>query len=325
MATTHYQGRILVVENDPITSDLIVRQALRPLAYEVKTVRQASEAMNQIASFSPHIVILNLVLPDLSGKDLLVALSSQGINLPAILIAAKGMELDILHAFRLGASDYIFMPVRETEVVSAVERAFRTVNARIEREKLAHELQRANQKLQQRVRELTKIFAFGKAVTSVTSQQELFEKIIEGAIGVCKADRGWLLTRSERRKLFLLRAYRNLPGPLAAHVNKPLEDGISHLVALSGEALSIHGEALSRLKIARLGQAALVVPIKAQEEVIGLLVVLRKKPVPFSKNDLSLLKAVADYASISLANARLFRALEERASHSAMAIERTSK
>jgi GAF domain-containing protein len=56
-----------------------------------------------------------------------------------------------------------------------------------------------------------------------------------------------------------------------------------------------------------------VVPVKIQQEVIGLLVFVRKADLPFDKNMQSLLEAVADYASVSLVNARLFRALQETA------------
>ena len=84
-------------------------------------------------------------------------------------------------------------------------------------------------------------------------------------------------------------------------------------MALSGETLSISGEPLARFKVSQLGQSALVVPVKLKKEVVGLLVVVRKAPNPFSPSNKTLLEAVADYASISLVNAGLFRALEERA------------
>jgi GAF domain-containing protein len=54
-----------------------------------------------------------------------------------------------------------------------------------------------------------------------------------------------------------------------------------------------------------------VVPIKVNREVIGMLVVVRKEIKTFTKADQTLLETVADYASISLVNARLFRALDE--------------
>jgi two-component system NtrC family sensor kinase len=305
--------RVLLVESDPEISDLIARQTLQALGYQVQVARVASAAIQESARFAPDIIITNLNLPDLSGKDLLVALTSQGVDAPVIVITQKGMEEDLVQAFRLGASDYLVWPIRETEVASAIERVVKQVRAKRERETLARQLKQTNDELQQRVRELTTIFAIGKAVTSITNQGELFEKIVEGAVYVTEADCGWLLLREEKSKIFTLAAQRNLPKSVAAKISQPWDDGISSLVALSGETLSISGEPLSRFKVSQLGQSALVVPVKIKKEVVGLLVVVRKAPTPFSPSNRTLLEAVADYASISLVNASLFKAIEERA------------
>ncbi len=305
--------RILIVEDDPEIGDLIARQTLQPMGYQVQVVGTAASAIQEAVRFSPDVILANLNLPDLSGKDLLVALSSQGIEVPTIVIAEKGMEGDVIQAFRLGASDYLHWPVREAEVVSAVERVLKQVRARREREVLARQVKQTNQELQRRVRELTTIFALGKAVTSITDQHILLDKIVEGAVYVTDANSGWLLLREDRGKTFYLSACRNLPKSISEKMNKPWDDGISSLVALSGESLSIHGEPLKRFKVSSLAQSALVVPVKARKEVVGLLVVVRKAPLPFGTSNEALLEAVADYASISLVNARLFRALEERA------------
>jgi len=305
--------RILLVESDPDISDLVARQTLQAMGYQVKVTRAASSAIPEVARFSPDVIIANLNLPDLSGKDLLVALSSQGIKAPVIMIAQKGMEADMVQAFRLGATDYLFWPTREAEIVSAVERVIKQVRSRRERETLARQLKQTNDELQQRVRELTTIFAIGKAVTSITNQRELFDKIVEGAVYVTEADSGWLLLREENSKVFKLVAQRKLPKAIADKINQPWDDGISSLVALSGETLSIYGEPLARFKVSQLGQSALVVPVKLKKEVVGLLVVVRKTTQPFSPSNRTLLEAVADYASISLVNASLFRVLEERA------------
>ena len=192
------------------------------------------------------------------------------------------MENDVIQAFRLGASDYLTSPIREAEVVSAVERVLKQVRARRERKSLTRQLNKINEELHRRVRELTTIFALGKAVTSITDQRALLNKIVEGALFITEADYGWILFRAERGKAFILRACGNLPKTISDKIDQPWEDGISSLVALSGESLSIYGEPLKRFKIAFLGQSALVIPIKAKKEVIGAVVVVRKMAKPFS-------------------------------------------
>jgi two-component system, NtrC family, sensor kinase len=307
------QERVLIVENDPEISDLIARQTLQPMGYRVNVVGGASQAIQEAMRFAPDVIIANLHLPGLSGKDLLVALSSQGLEVPVIVLAGKGAEGDVIQAFRLGAADYLLWPVREAEVISAVERVLKQVRSRSDRENLARQLKQTNQELQRRVRELTTIFAIGKAVTSITDQMALFDKILEGAVYVTESDSSWILTKDDRSKNFILSACRNLPESVVEKIGQVWDDGISSLVALSGEPLAIHGEALKRFKVARLGQSALVMPVKIKNDVVGLLVVVRKAPQPFSNSNQALLEAVADYASISMMNLRLFRALEERA------------
>lgn len=309
----HNTERILLVENDPDISDLVARQVLSPLGYQVRTCTEASQAILEVAQFAPDLVITNLNLPGLSGKDLLVALNSQGNPIPLIVVAAEGEENSVIQAFRLGACDYLLWPAREGEIVSAVERVITQVRERHASQRLSEKLRETNEKLEQRVRELTTIFAVGKAVLSITDQGVLFDKIVEGMLQAGEADQGWLLLRNDKDKKFVLAGQRNLPQAWASKIGAPLDDGISSLVALSGETLVIHGEALQRFKIASLGKSAMVVPLKVRNEVIGLLVVMRKADEPFDQNMQTLLEAISDHVSISLVNLRLFRALEDAA------------
>jgi len=305
--------RILLVESDPDISDLIARQALRPLGYQVDIVTDAGSAIKKALQTPPDLVIANLNLPGLSGKDLLVALSSQGSTAPLIVIAGKGQEQDVIQAFRLGANDVLLWPAREAEVVSAVERVLTQVREMRARRRLDEQLKAANDELQRKVRELTFIVAVGKAVVSITDRRVLFERIVEGALQVAGADLGWLLLRDDRAKTFLLTAQRNLPEAWAKKMGQPLDDGISALVALSGESLLIHGDPLQKFKVAALGRSAAVTPIKVRNEVIGLMIVVRRAQKAFGETEQTLLEAVADYASISLVNERLFRAIQQNA------------
>jgi DNA-binding response OmpR family regulator len=305
--------RILVVEADPDASDLIARQALKPLGYQISVAADAASAIRQAVQTTPDLIIADLELPGLSGKDLLVALSSQGISAPFIVLANLGNETDVIQAFRLGAADYINLPVREAEVVMAVERVLKQTREGRAREQLDRQLKQTNAELQHRVRELTTIFSIGRAVISVTDQRVLFEKIVEGAVQVSEADMGWLTLRDEKTHAYNLSAHIGLPEAWAKKINQPLDDGMGGLVALSAETLAINGNPLKQFKIAQIGKSTVVVPIKAQNEVIGLLVMVRRADRAFEQSAQSLLEALADYASISLVNAQLFRALSQTA------------
>lgn len=305
--------KILIVENDPDVSDRIGRQALQPLGYRVEIAADGPSAIKQAIQFQPDVILANLNLPGLGAKDLLVALSSQGLSVPVIVLAEKGQEPHVIQTFRLGAFDYLMLPVREAEVVAAVERSLTQTREARERARLDAQLKQANAELQRRVRELTTIFSVGRAVISVTDQRALFEKIVEAAAQVSEADIAWLTLKDEKTRAFLLSAHRGLPEAWARKLGQPLDDGIGTLVAMSAETLEIHGAPLAKFKVAALGKAAMVVPIKVKNEAIGLMTVIRKAERPFTAGEQTILEAIADYASISLINASLFRALSQTA------------
>ena len=237
--------RILLVENDPEICDFIASQTLLTMGYKVQVVHLVTSALQEINNFSPDIIMTNLQLPDLSGKDLIVALNSQSLNIPVIVITEKGMEEQIHQAFRLGAADILFWPMREAEIIAALERVIEGTRSIRELETLGKKLDRINWELQQRIRELTTISAIGKAATSIINQQELFKVLIEGAIYASESDMGWMVLRDKPGKAFKLAAQCNLPDQFAEQINPAWDDGISSLVALSGESLSISGEPLA--------------------------------------------------------------------------------
>jgi len=81
MATV--QDRILIVESDPLISDLIGRQTLQAAGYQVFVVGDANAAIAKAVQLVPDVILANLHLSGLTGKDLLVALNSQNIETPS--------------------------------------------------------------------------------------------------------------------------------------------------------------------------------------------------------------------------------------------------
>lgn len=305
--------RVLLVENEPQRIDLIMHQVLEPMGYQVELAADASTGIDKALHDPPDLIIVNLKLPDLSGKDLLVALNSRGHNIPVIILAESGMENDILQAVRLGASDYLNLPIRETELVSVLERVLKQSEDNKRRAQLAAELEQTKKALDDRLRDLSALSALGKMIFSLTDEASLHEKIMQAAVYLTRADRGWLLLKLFDQDLSLS-AHHNVPSSLLPKNDQAWEDGLSTLVALSGEPLSIHGEALSKFKVSKLGRSALVSPIKSREGTIGVIVVMRKSDHAFSPENARTLAAVADFAAAGLINIALTNRLDEQAS-----------
>lgn len=312
-ARTSTNDRILVVESDPATSDFVGRQALAGAGYPVQVAADAASAIIMAMQETPDLILVDITLPDLSGKDLLIALAAQGVQAPVIVFAQRGKEADLIQTFRLGAVDCLLLPAREAEIINTVNRALNHVHERREGERLSQQLQEANRELQARLREFSTAVAMGKGLASITGLPDLFEQLLERGVRITQADYAWFLYREEAARPFLLAAQHNLPPELGAGLNQPWDDGISTLVARSGETLAVHGEQLKRFKIAQLGLAVMILPVKTGKQVDGLLVLVRRLPTPFSAPEQRMLEALVDYAALALANARQLNVVEARA------------
>lgn len=305
--------KILVADEDPDVLDLVARQALEPLGYKTAVTSNGPSTIQQIGIFHPDILLASLTLPGLTAKEILVAVRSQGLELQVIVTAPEGQEKLALQAFRLGARDYLTKPLREAEVVSAVERALSEVRLRKEREALSVRLAEANQELERRVKELTMLYGIGKAVVSLTHLDRLFDRLLDAARYATESEVAWLLQRDDSGKPLLLLGQHGLPPALAAKINQPWDDGVAPLVLMSGESLRLTGEGLRRFKIAQVCKSVMVAPIKAKNETLGVISVGHLIPREYTQREQAMLEAVSDYASIAMINARLFRALENRA------------
>jgi K+-sensing histidine kinase KdpD len=109
-----------------------------------------------------------------------------------------------------------------------------------------------------------------------------------------------------------LQACQNVSKELQSRLYLPCEDYLNSLVAASGQAISIHGEALKRFKNTELIESALLVPVKQENKVSAIITVARKTPQPFSTNQQAMLELVAEFTSIILENTQRSRLMEQR-------------
>jgi two-component system NtrC family sensor kinase len=304
--------KILVVDDDLDVLDLVVQQVLAPQGYQVTTAQDGAAALQAALKAPPDLILTSLELPGLSGRDLMAALRTQGSEAVLIATGPRGADSQALQAFRLGAKDYLGKPLREAELVASLDRALAEIRLRREREQLAGKLAAANQQLEKRVKELTTLAGIGKAVTAVTNLTHLFGRLLDAGLYVTEAEVGWLVLAEEGSNRLVLRAGKNLPNLSTIRLNQPWDDGISSLLMLSGEGLILAGPALAKLRAGQVVKAAVAVPLKAKEKVIGVIVVGNHSGKPFSERDQAMLSAVGDYAVIAIINGWLFQAMEAR-------------
>jgi two-component system NtrC family sensor kinase len=306
---------VLIVDDDAETRDLLREQIFSSSDFRVLEAKDGATALQLLKQRQPDLIVLDLQLPGLSGRDMLIALKSQGYRGPLIVTAQNtGGDRSIIEAFRLGATDYITRPIRETEVMSAVERSLNEVRLRQQRDTLVTQVQSANQQLEARVRELETLYHMGQTVTSMRELDGLFERVLGGAISVSGADHAMLFLRDDKTGQLILKAGKNMRLSMLDRLGEAVNDQLAELVMTSQEPLVVAGDGLKRFSSAKDLYAVAYVPLTVQSAAIGALAVGNHQTnTAFNDGHGRLLKALADYAAIALVNARLFGMLEERA------------
>ncbi len=118
---------ILVVEDDADINNLLAKM-LRQADYQVTQVYSGSEAALRLEHESPDLILLDLMLPGMSGEALLEKLRDElSCDAPVIILSAKTAVGDKVGLLKLGADDYITKPFEPEEVLARIEAALRRV------------------------------------------------------------------------------------------------------------------------------------------------------------------------------------------------------
>ena len=116
--------KIMVIDDDPHISDMIT-EALRDEGYAVSQAYSGTEAQMLLSQTAPDLILLDLMLPGLSGEELLPKIK----NIPVIVVSAKA---DVSHKVGLllgGAADYITKPFDMQELMARIAVQLRKVKA----------------------------------------------------------------------------------------------------------------------------------------------------------------------------------------------------
>lgn len=115
--------RILIVD-DEINLLMVVKDYLLLEGYEVYTAENGKEALELLKEVKPDFIILDLMLPDMSGEDICKRIRSEGAT-PILMLTAKSSEDDKVEGLYIGADDYMTKPFSPRELVGRVRAILR--------------------------------------------------------------------------------------------------------------------------------------------------------------------------------------------------------
>ncbi|MGC8626514.1 MAG: response regulator [Acidimicrobiales bacterium] len=118
------QLRVLLVEDEPSFVEALV-VGLRREGFLVDVAYDGAEALDKFATTRPDLVLLDVMLPKVSGIDVCRAIRAGGSRTPVIMVTAKTSEIDTVVGLEVGADDYVAKPYRLRELVARMRAVLR--------------------------------------------------------------------------------------------------------------------------------------------------------------------------------------------------------
>lgn len=292
--------KILIVDDEKFFQDLF-SEVLSTEDYRLETADSGKEALKKLAKSKYDLMILDLVMPDLSGLETLEQAKIIDPELSIIIATAYGSVESAVAAMSKGAYYYVNKPVNEDEFRHMVRNC-------LEKKRLESE----NQALR---REVT-FLEIGKALASTLELEKLMALILDSAINSCRADGGYIIVKPSSAAP---EAYPRLSRGIKASEKTEDEAWDYELLdtfeKFSGYQLLTdlkNKKGFSSIQKKYQISSAITVTLGFQRDNLGQLVLLRYNHQPaFAHTDLRMASFLATQGSVVLKNALLYKEIQD--------------
>jgi two-component system OmpR family response regulator len=124
MSTPEPAHRILVVDDEPNIVD-VVTMALRYQGFATESAATGREAIAAVAAFRPHLMVLDVMLPDMEGFEVAKRLGAQQARVPIVFLTARDATDDKIRGLTVGGDDYVTKPFSLEELIARVRTILR--------------------------------------------------------------------------------------------------------------------------------------------------------------------------------------------------------
>jgi DNA-binding response OmpR family regulator len=111
---------ILIIEDDPAILR-VVKDNFVTRGYRVRSARNGEEGLEAALNGRPDLILLDIMLPKINGFEICRAVRAEKLEMPILMLTAKGQEEDIVRGLELGADDYITKPFSMRELVARTQ------------------------------------------------------------------------------------------------------------------------------------------------------------------------------------------------------------
>ena len=123
-AATSEQNRVLVVDDEPNIAD-VISMALRYQGFAVESAGTGGDALKAVSSFKPHLILLDVMLPDMEGFEVAQRLGAQRAHVPIIFLTARDATEDKVRGLTMGGDDYVTKPFSLEELIARIRTILR--------------------------------------------------------------------------------------------------------------------------------------------------------------------------------------------------------
>jgi two-component system OmpR family response regulator len=184
--------RILVVDDERYLADLVAT-ALRYEGFETAVAGTGAAAVASVESFGPHLVVLDVMLPDFSGLEACARLRARGSRVPVLFLTARDATADKVRGLRTGGDDYVTKPFSLEEVIARVHALLRRAGteradavlsfADLEIDTAAHEVRRGGIRVELTPTEFALLRLFVTNAGRVLSKKQILDDVWEYDFG----------------------------------------------------------------------------------------------------------------------------------------------
>lgn len=181
--------RVLVVDDEASLTDLL-QMALRYEGWEIKTAADGSSAIATARDFRPDAIVLDIMLPDIDGLQVLQRLRADGNDIPVLFLTAKDALDDRIAGLTAGGDDYVTKPFSLEEVVARlrglIRRSTLTVDANespvlvvgdLELDEDSHEVRRAGRLIELTATEFELLRYLMRNPRRVVSKSQILDRV----------------------------------------------------------------------------------------------------------------------------------------------------
>ena len=180
--------RVLVVDDEPNIVDVIT-MALRFQGFTVESAGTGGDALAAVGAFRPHLMVLDVMLPDMDGFDVIRRLRGGGARIPVVFLTARDATEDKIRGLTLGGDDYVTKPFSLEEVIARIRAVLRRTRgdgveptprltfADLELDEESHEVWRSGEQIQLSPTEFKLLRYFMSNANRVLSKMQILDHV----------------------------------------------------------------------------------------------------------------------------------------------------